>query len=249
VYTLLKSKKLKRDIPIPLYYQLKEFLLEYINNAEPNAPIPTEEELCEIFDISRTTVRHSLQELENEGYLKREKAKGTTVVPKKIERDMSLMYAFFTDSVKSLIPETKVLSLDIKQASSSEVKTLELEEGDPVVQLVRLRSIEKKPVLVVTTFLPADKFGLRGLLDENLSENSLYDILNKHYNQDIASIKRTIEIQFAGEFEAKHLGVEIGSPLHYVVTIARNADKVPIECSRSYYHYDRNKFVFEFTKR
>lgn len=249
MYSLLETKKLKRDIPIPLYYQLKEFLLEYIDNAEPNASIPTEEELCELFDISRTTVRHSLQELESEGYLKREKAKGTTVVPKKIERDMSLMYACFTDSVKSLIPETRVLSLDITQASASVANTLELEEGDPVVHLVRLRSIEKKPVLVVTTFLPAEKFGLSGLLNENLSENSLYDTLHNKYDLDITSIKRTIEIRFAGEFEAKHLGVEVGSPLHYVVTIAKNEDKVTIECSRSFYHFDRNKFVFEFTKR
>lgn len=251
MHKLLNSKKINKEIPIPLYYQLKEFLLEYINQEKPHTTIPTEDELCEMFDISRTTVRHALQELVNEGYLKREKGKGTTIIPQKIERDLSLMYASFNDSVYllGLNPKTDVLSFGTTVASSSIAKQLQLKSGDALLKLIRLRSINGKPALVATTYIPADMYGFTSLLDEDLASNSLYDTLNAKYNQVITSIKRTIEIQLASEFEAKYLKVKIGSPLQYVETIAKNLDKVPIEFSQSFYRYDMSKFVFEFTKR
>ena len=251
MHELLNSKKINKDIPIPLYYQLKEFLLEHINQAKPHTTIPTEDELCDMFEISRTTVRHALQELVNEGYLKREKGKGTTIIPPKIERDLSLMYASFNDSVNSLglNPKTDVLSFETIVASSSIAETLQLKSGDGLLKLIRLRSVDGKPALIATTYIPADIYGLHSLLDEDLSSNSLYDTLNTKYNQVITSIKRTIEIRLAGEWEAKYLKVKVGSPLQYVETIAKNSEKIPIEFSQSYYRYYMSKFVFEFTKR
>ena len=66
---------------IPLYYQLEQVLRKQILSGEltPSEPIPTERELCDEFDISRTTVRQALISLEREGLLKRVQGKGTFV--------------------------------------------------------------------------------------------------------------------------------------------------------------------------
>lgn len=76
---ILDTKKLNKNIPIPLYYQLKELLPEdiKINKYSPGDPIPTEFELSEHFKISRPTVWQAISEPVNERYLYRVKGKGT----------------------------------------------------------------------------------------------------------------------------------------------------------------------------
>ena len=73
-----------RSLPIPLYYQLKTMLLKQIESGEllPGDKVPTEEELCEHFDISRTPVRQALLEMVNEGILTRRAGTGTFVAPR-----------------------------------------------------------------------------------------------------------------------------------------------------------------------
>jgi len=61
--------------PVPLYHQLKRILIEYIqkNSLEPGEPIPTEAELQATYRLSRTTVRKSLEELEHDGVIRRQR--------------------------------------------------------------------------------------------------------------------------------------------------------------------------------
>ena len=76
---MLEEKKLDKNVPIPLYYQLKRLILEDIENGTYpiGSDIPTELQLSEMFDISRTTVRQAITELVQEGRLYRVKSKGT----------------------------------------------------------------------------------------------------------------------------------------------------------------------------
>lgn len=67
--------------PVPLYYQLKELIKEQIDNGtlKPGDKVPTEDELCKQYDISRTPVRQALTELVNEGLVIRTPGRGTFV--------------------------------------------------------------------------------------------------------------------------------------------------------------------------
>lgn len=70
---------MKPDKYLPKYYQLKEYLKQMIQNGEiiPNQKLPSESDLIRQFKISRHTVRHSFNELENEGWIYKEQGRGT----------------------------------------------------------------------------------------------------------------------------------------------------------------------------
>src|SRR5690554_3336815 len=192
----LHDKQLNKDIPIPLYYQLKELLLEYITSNEEQTPLPTESQLCDHFQVSRSTVRQALGELTSDGFLVRHKGKGTMILPRKIDQDFLVVLESFNDEMheKGLTPHTQVLTLGLTQASPSVAKALAIEKGDAVVQLVRLRSANGVPMVLVSSFLPATYHGLSGMVDEDLVNHSLYKLMEQKYQVPISSSRRVIEI-------------------------------------------------------
>lgn len=73
--------KLDRHSSIPLYAQLRELILERIQDGiyEPGQKIPSEMDFCEELDLSRPTVRQAVSELVSDGILEIYKGRGTYV--------------------------------------------------------------------------------------------------------------------------------------------------------------------------
>src|SRR5712691_9091947 len=85
---------------MPLHSQLESTLRRLIESGQvtPGAVLPGELDLAAQLGVSRHTVRHALGVLTNEGLLRRERGRGTTVVSPRptgmIERSMTRFYAF-----------------------------------------------------------------------------------------------------------------------------------------------------------
>ena len=81
------DRAIRRDVPIPYYYQLMQLLSEEIQSGSrpADALIPSEHELCALYGVSRTVVRQALGELVADGLLYRVKGKGTYVTRRKLE--------------------------------------------------------------------------------------------------------------------------------------------------------------------
>lgn len=75
--------RIDRTQPIPLYFQLKTYLIEEILSGSygPEDRLPTEHELCERFGMSRTPVTRALTELADEGVIIRHRRRGSFVNP------------------------------------------------------------------------------------------------------------------------------------------------------------------------
>ena len=73
--------RLNRQSFVPLYQQIKNLLLDRIQHGElaVGDVIPSEAQLGAAFEVSRLTVRQALYELRVEGYVIREKGRGTFV--------------------------------------------------------------------------------------------------------------------------------------------------------------------------
>lgn len=245
----LNNKALNREIPIPLYYQLKEILLEGIQHTEKGNPFPTELELCKHFDVSRPTVRQAINELVIEGYLRRIKGKGTFIAEPKIKQDFLTVLKSFSEEMqeKGLIPETKILEFKRTKADEKISEALNVSSGNDVVQLTRVRSANKKPIVYVTTFLSITK--VPDILSKDLEHESLYKILERDYGYTIARAVRTLEARIAGTSEAKLLKIAKGDAIQFIETVAYLSDGSPIEYSLAQYRGDRNSFTFELKRQ
>jgi len=75
--------QIDRNAPTPLYHQLKQLLIQQIELGlfPAGAPLPSEQELCTLYQISRAPVRQALAELVNEGRIYRRVGVGTFVTP------------------------------------------------------------------------------------------------------------------------------------------------------------------------
>ena len=80
--------KLSMDSDIPLYSQLVSIIKRNISagTLDPGALLPSEAELCRTFDVSRSTVRQAIGELESEGLVVRKQGRGTFVAEPKMRR-------------------------------------------------------------------------------------------------------------------------------------------------------------------
>lgn len=108
-------RSLDKLLPIPMYYQIKQMILEAIKNGTLTVGdmIPAEMEFCEFCSVSRPTVRQALSELVSEGYLTRLKGKGTYVSRPKIQAMFFNRLLSFNEEMKErgLTPSTRVLAL------------------------------------------------------------------------------------------------------------------------------------------
>jgi DNA-binding GntR family transcriptional regulator len=77
----MKYINLYKNSSTPLYAQIKDSLKLAIKNGllKPNDKLPTEEEICSEFNISRPVVRQAYKELLDENYIIRYKSRGTFV--------------------------------------------------------------------------------------------------------------------------------------------------------------------------
>jgi len=248
-YTL-RSDVIRRDSPIPYYFQLEGFLKEEIESGRwnPGQQIPSEAEFCEAFGVSRTVVRQALNELVNEGLLYRRRGKGSFVArPKIAESLVQNLTGFYEDMVaKGLTPITQVLEQKLIPASKKVAGMLSLKEGDQVIKMDRLRSINNEPILIVTTFMPYQI--CPALLEEDLTKRSLYAVLEDRYKLEIARGRRTLEAISASEEDAKLLGIEEGDPLVLLKSVSYLKDGRPIEYFEAKHRGDRSRFEVELIR-
>jgi GntR family transcriptional regulator len=239
-----------RDSYIPLYIQVIDALVEYIegNELEPGYQLPGEAELCRLFDVSRTVVRQAFQELEYKGMIYRTKGKGTFVAKPKIHEGLfQELTGFFQDmETRGHTPISEVLKQEKVAATKKVAGYLEINEGAPVIQIDRLRYVQKEPIVLVTTYLPYDI--CPELLDVDLTDRSLYEYLEKEHGIQIARGKRHLEAVAANQVEAQYLGVNVGAPLLLLDSVSYLADGKPLEYYHALHRGDRSRFETELIR-
>jgi len=78
----MMAAPMQRESGVPLYLQVSEILIQRILNGEwpTGSNLPAEPTLCVEFGVARGTVRQALSKLEDEGYIRRERGRGTFVI-------------------------------------------------------------------------------------------------------------------------------------------------------------------------
>lgn len=235
---------LKKDSAIPLYSQLINILVAYIKDTlSVDDKMLSEREICEKYDVSRTTVRVALNELEEMGFIYKRHGKGTYVSGLwKEMKNLTDSYSF-TEQMLQLgkIPKTKILSLNIKHANPYVAKNLGISEGEQVYKLKRLRCADGMEMMLETTFIP--KYLFKGLTEEKLKNKSLYELYRSLYGQEIKYADEEFFASVAQEKEAERLSIPIGTACLRVFRTTYNQDNKIIEYTISVARGDQ--FVYK----
>lgn len=236
-----------KKLPVPLYYQLKKQILKLIDEGyfKPGDKLPTEAELCELLDISRPTVRQAFSELITEGYIFRKKAKGTFVSQTKVEGYFFQKLSSYNEEMESLglHPSTRVIGCSIILAP----EFCEKLHTDKVVHLQRIRYADEKEMVYVETYLPFERF--LNIQEYDFTKFSLYEIMEKDYNCDIAYVDRIVEAAHADKNVKKYLNMKEDDIILHVHTTAYTKENEAVEISIASYHGQRNSFTMKLTKR
>jgi len=201
------------DAVAPKYYWLKRILRDRIAQLNPGDAIPSESELCQAYEISRTTVRKAIGDLIQEGLVYTMQGKGAFVAPRKLLSAWAQKTAgLFADMTErgfkvSMLVLHKALVLPEETVRGE----LRLAVGETVLRLVRLRFVDGKPFDIVTNFIPVRLFP--GIENEDFEHYSLYAILRGKYGAHFERGVRLVEAGACSPEEARLLKVKAQSPI------------------------------------
>lgn len=242
-----RVRSIRRDIPIPYYYQLMQLLREDIVSGllAADTPIPSEHTLCATYGISRPVVRQALGELVSEGLLYRVKAKGTYVARRKLtEKFVQRSEGFYGEMTRrGYRVASQILLQRVLQPPSYVLAALGLKEGIAVTVIDRLRSVDDETVVYVRTYIPCDL--CPDLVEVDLANLSLYALLHERYGLKLATGTRMVEAVTAQPPLHKLLGVKKGSPLLKIVSTSYLSDGRPLEYYEAWHVGYRCTFELE----
>ena len=210
--------KLNEQDALPLYKQLVQAVSEGIRKGQypEGSRLPSEQELSELYGVSRITVRAALKELAADGLVVRRQGKGTYVGRVKLRRDLA-MATSFSDACREQgrVPGAKMLYAGYENATEADIRDMQLEEGARVVCLRRLRYADGVPISVEEDRFP-ERYNF--LLDEDLTDRSLLETLETKYGIKFYVTHRTIELVYASHSTARLLNCSVKTPLMYIVS-------------------------------
>jgi len=239
--------ELDKNIPVPLYYQLKSYILKEIESGKLNSGdrIPTENELQSILQVSRSTIRHAITELVQEGWLERRKSMGTFVVRTAQSPIIIQSFVPFYRLVKQhgKKPRTEVLNLEIIEADENLANSMNIPVGEKVISMFRRRFINQEPMVTIQNYLPHSICEF--VLPYDFTTVSLYESLMKNPSTCIEKTTTIFSSERATIKDSKLLNVEVDHPMFISNTISINRNKKIIDFAYSHYRGDLNRFKIE----
>ncbi|MEK4173755.1 MULTISPECIES: GntR family transcriptional regulator [Lysinibacillus] len=232
---------------IPLYHQLKQILFAKIQSGEwkPGDKIDSENQLMEIFRVSRNTVKKAIEELVKEEKLYRIQGKGTFVSKPRLEQSLGGFYSFSRMiQEKGLNPRDEVLEIQKVYPSTKVRSNLALEENEQVVEMKRLRFADNEPIILESSFLPLSIIKDSEILKE-VTTSSLYSLLEQRFNIIVVRAREAFEPVLINKDEAPLLKTDAGKPALLLERTAFDTSGKPVEFCISIVRGDRCRFYTE----
>ena len=234
---------------LPIYRRLLAGLRAEIDRGElrPGDLLPPETEIARRHGISRHTVRQAIVELAREGWLKRERGRGTYVQARPYAQTLSSFYSFAHEmETRGLAFETQVLHRALRPAPTLVADRLEIAPGAPVIEMELLRVVEGSPLMLEFSVTPYQRFP--SLLRADLRRVSLYDVMADRHGVSVTLGREEIRPVVLDRRQASLLEVSPGSPAFHVDRKVL-AGHEPIELRRSLVRGDRYLFRVDLPAR
>ena len=233
----------------PYYLQLAEILRQEIGEQEASDEayqLPSENELAAFHGITRATVRRGLDILERDGWIYREKGKGSFAAVRRVEHELTQLVSTTEDMrARGWALTTRLISLKQLPAPGKVAQALELAEGAPCYKLRRLRLVDDEPISLQDSYLPTT---LCPNLEENDLTRSLYRLLESRFGLRLWSGKETLRARCAQPEEQALLNVPQGTPVMYMERVTYAATGEAVEYLEAVWRGDRYDFTVTLSR-
>lgn len=219
---------------VSVYLKIKERMLQAIQEMPTNSPIPSERELATKFNVSRMTVRKSVDALVQDGTLYRDANKGTFVAdPKLRKKNTSLM-----EDENELT--YKLIYFDVKTTSRKEVQeNLKINDDDSVLRMIRLVFKNDRPYCLQKIYQKRVDITDEELSDMTDMKKIDHSIEETRCNQKF--VPMIVPVQYA-----HLLGLKVQTPIIMVECTYITKEGKPIVYMKNY--YNPNEKTIEITQ-
>jgi GntR family transcriptional regulator len=222
---------------LPHYRQIELALRERLASMPPGERLPSDDELCREFGVSRMTARNAMHRLAEDGLVERIPGRGTFAVAPPSHRHADRLMAFSNEMARlGRLPSSRLLDRDIRPSTAEQAAHLGLRPTEPVVMVRRLRLADGEPIALETAVLVRRTAEV--VLAADLEHGSLHRALadaGLHLRRGNA----TITAEAAGHEDVRLLGVVRGAPLLVERRVISDVLGRPVEATESRYPGDR----------
>ena len=202
---------------IPQYRKLYELLRKHIIESvyEEGSLLPSENELCATYQMTRPTVRHALDTLVKEGLILKQQGKGS-IVRKQIQNIGILSISGTASAIGVRNLKTDILQKpEIRiwpENFPFELSDIEKEMG--CVYMERLRYVDEVPVFYDINNLPNTY--LPRITTRSFENKSLFEILRKNYHIEILGGEQKLKAIKPNAKIKQLLNLKSGQPVLYI---------------------------------
>ena len=232
---------------IPLYSQVKESLARKIDAGEikTNEKLPSERELCDIYNVSRLTIRQAMSELRNEGLVYSVQGKGTYAGKPRIRHGLSTVVGF-CQSLRSrgLTPRTQLLFQQMK-ANSQAAAFFGLGADKPLFNTGILGFGNDEPLVFYDSFTLSEVGELVGAALAKTKPEEMINTTHEYYEALGLRLEKAVQTLNAVNADAwlsKLLAVPAGTALLKITSEVSRQGGAPIEYKHAYYNANQYSF-------
>jgi len=223
---------------VPMHSQIREIIRRRVLDGSypPHSQMPSESQMMQAFEVSRITIRQALGDLQKEGLIFKVAGKGSFVAKPKAFQNLSRLQGFGEAMTPSGY-ETFSQVLSTKRVAANELvaRRLALAIGEPVMEIQRLRYLNREPISVDMSYFPIS-LGER-LVQADLATRDIFVILENDLGKHLTHADVQIEAISADESLARHLRIDEASPLLRIERLT-HADEQPVDFEFLYYRGD-----------
>jgi GntR family phosphonate transport system transcriptional regulator len=206
--------------------------------------LPGETEIAETYRVNRHTVRRALATLAERGLVRAERGSGTYVEAPKLAYPLRSRTRF-SEIVGAGGQEPRGQLIDASQdiATRELARALGLKTGDPLIRIEALRSADRTPICISTTWLSAERFPDAGSVFAGV--RSMTKLLAHYGIRDYRRASTKITAAIADATDAARLDLALGRPVLVVDATDVDTNGKPLVTKRARFAAERVEFLVE----